>query len=216
MFVKTFPVGAFQCNCTILGDEKTGEAIIVDPGDEGEKILAELKRHSLKAKYLLHTHAHIDHIGATRSVKEKSGGKIALHKEDLFLYDNIAMQGEFLGVQVNESVLPVDHYLVHGDTVELGGDHKIEVIHTPGHTPGSLSFLVKNLQKNQDLLFSGDTLFMGSIGRTDLWGGDYDLILSSIKTRLLNLSDNVQVVCGHGPMTTIGRERKANPFLQNS
>lgn len=214
MYVKTFPVGAFQCNCTIIGDEETGEAIVIDPGDEGEKILAELKYHSLVAKYLLHTHAHIDHIGATRSVKEKSGGKIALHKEDLFLYDNIEMQGEFLGVKVKEKVLPVDHYLVQGDIVALGKGHNVEVLHTPGHTPGSLSFLVKNLVKNQDILFSGDTLFMGSIGRTDLWGGDYDLILSSIKNRLLNLSDTVQVVCGHGPMTTIGRERKTNPFLQ--
>lgn len=213
MIVKTFPVGAFQCNCTIIGDEETSEAIVIDPGDEGSLILSELKKHSLTTKYIIHTHAHLDHIGATRHIKDQTGGTIGLHKDDLFLYENIAMQGELLGMRLDPVVRPVDHYLVQGDVLEWGKGEKIEVLHTPGHTPGSLSFLAKNLVKNQDLLFSGDTLFMSSIGRTDLWGGDYNQIINSIKTRLLNLPDTVQVVCGHGPMTTIGRERKGNPFL---
>jgi len=211
-FIKTFPVGSFGCNCTILGDPETGEAIVVDPGDEGERIVKELSAAGLKAKYLIHTHAHIDHILGTRTVKEKNGGTIGLHKDDLFLYENMEMQGQFLGLQVKQPALAVDHFLTHGDVLEWGSN-RIEVIHTPGHTPGSISFLAHQLLKDQDVLFSGDTLFAGSIGRTDLWGGDYDLIIDSIKTRLLNLKDNVQVVCGHGPVTSIGRERKMNPFL---
>lgn len=212
MFIKTLPVGSFQCNCTILGDPKTGEAIVVDPGDEGDRIVKILSEAKLTVKYLVHTHAHIDHILGTRTVKEKCGGHIGLHKEDLFLYDNMEMQGRVLGLQVVQPALPVDHYLVHGDVLEWG-NNRMEVIHTPGHTPGSLSFLVRELIQNQDVLFSGDTLFAGSIGRTDLWGGDYHQIIDSIKSRLLNLEDTVQVVCGHGPMTTIGREKKNNPFL---
>ncbi len=210
MIVKTFPVGSFQCNCTVLGDEKTGEAIVIDPGDEPEKILALLASLNLKAKYLLHTHAHIDHIGGTRLVKEKNGGTIGLHKDDLFLYENIKMQGEFLGIFPQKETLPVDHYLIHGDVIEWG-ENRIEVFHTPGHTPGSLCF--RHQSATQDLLFSGDTLFMNSIGRTDLWGGDYDQIISSIKTTLLALPETTSVICGHGPNTTIGREKKRNPFL---
>ncbi len=213
MILKTFPVGAFQCNCTIIGDETTGEAIVVDPGDDADRILKELNRHNLKLKYLLHTHAHLDHIGATKVVKTKAGGTIGLHKDDLFLYENIAMQGEFLGIQLDPVVAPIDHYLVHNDKIEWGDKQRIEVIHTPGHTPGSLSFVAKNLVNGTDLVFAGDTLFSGSIGRTDLWGGDYNQIINSIKTRVLTLPDQVTVVCGHGPNTTIGQERKFNPFL---
>lgn len=211
MIVKTFPVGAFQCNCTILGDPETGEAIVVDPGDEADKILKVLSDHQLKIKYLLHTHAHLDHIGATRKVKEKNGGKIGLHKDDLFLYENMKMQGQFLGLSVKDDPLPIDHYLVQGDVIEWGGKNRLEVLHTPGHTPGSICFHQQT--ENQNLLFAGDTLFMGSIGRTDLWGGDHEQILSSINTKLLSLPETTSVVCGHGPNTSIGREKKLNPFL---
>ncbi|HBF12747.1 MAG TPA: MBL fold metallo-hydrolase [Deltaproteobacteria bacterium] len=214
MFVKTFPVGAFQCNCTILGDEQTGEAMVIDPGDEGPRIISELQKKSFKVKYIIHTHAHLDHIGATRHLKEQTGGTIGLHKDDLFLYENIAMQGELLGMRVDPKVSPVDHYLQHGDCLDWGDDLTTEVLHTPGHTPGSLTFLMKNAMANKNLLFAGDTLFMGSIGRTDLWGGDYDLILESIKTKLLPLSEDTVVICGHGPNTTIGQEKKSNPFLK--
>lgn len=213
MFVKTFPVGSFQCNCTILGDETTGEAVVIDPGDEAPRILAELEKKSLKVKYILHTHAHLDHIGATRLVQEKTGGKIGLHKDDLFLYENIAMQGQFLGLRIDPQVPPVDHYLEHADVLEWGGT-QTKVFHTPGHTPGSITFHMKDVLSQKDLLFAGDTLFMGSIGRTDLWGGDYDLILDSIKTKILTLKEDTVVVCGHGPNTTIGQEKKFNPFLQ--
>lgn len=213
MFVKTFPVGSFQCNCTILGDETTGEAVVIDPGDEAPRILAELEKKSLHVKYILHTHAHLDHIGATRLVQEKTGGKIGLHKEDLFLYENIAMQGQFLGLRIDPQVPPVDHYLEHADVLEWGGT-QTKVFHTPGHTPGSITFHLPQCVGGKDMLFAGDTLFMGSIGRTDLWGGDYDLILDSIKTKILTLKEDTVVICGHGPNTTIGQEKKFNPFLQ--
>lgn len=211
MFVKTFPVGSFQCNCTILADRSTGEAVVIDPGDEAHKIIRELA--SFKVKYLLHTHAHIDHIGGTSSVKDSCGGRIALHKDDLFLYDNIEMQGQFLGMHIDSPVKPVDHYLVHGDVIEWGDKNRMEVLHTPGHTPGSLSFVSKGLDEKEELLFAGDTLFLGSIGRTDLWGGDFNQIIHSIKTRLITLPETTPVVCGHGPMTTVGREKKLNPFI---
>lgn len=213
MFVKTFPVGPFQCNCTILGDEESGDAIVIDPGDESDKIMTELTREALTVKYLLHTHAHIDHIGSTRLLKDKTSGKIALHREDQFLYDNIAMQGQLLGLKVDPVVRPVDHYLVDQDEIVWGGHRRIGVVHTPGHTPGSLTFLIRDFRSDKDLLLTGDTLFMGSIGRTDLWGGDYKLIMESIKTKLLKYNDETVVIPGHGPHTTIGHERGSNPFI---
>ncbi len=213
MFVKTFPVGSFQCNCTIIGDTDTGDAIVVDPGDEAPRILAELQKNNFKVKYIVHTHAHLDHIGATRALKDATGGTIGLHKEDLFLYENIQMQSEMLGMQLDPVVRPVDHYLVHGDVLEWGKNRKLEVMHTPGHTPGSLCFHTD--ADGSPLVMAGDTLFMGSIGRTDLWGGDYGQIMDSLQTRLMKLDAGATVICGHGPNTTIGREIKSNPFLQN-
>lgn len=213
MFIKTFPVGSFQCNCTIIGDEETGEAIVIDPGDEGERILAELKSKKFTVKYLLHTHAHIDHIGATKQMKEETGATIGLHKEDLFLYENLKMQSDLLGMSIDPHVCKIDHYLNHNDIIDWGQKERMEVYHTPGHTPGSLCFLAKNLIQNKDILFTGDTLFMGSIGRTDLWGGDYNQIIDSIKTKLLPLDSEIVVVPGHGPQTTIGQEKMVNPFL---
>lgn len=212
LIVKTFPVGAFQCNCTIVADIESGTAIVVDPGDEAPLILGELHKVGVKATHLIHTHAHIDHIMATKEVKTATGATIGLHRDDLFLYDNIAMQGEFLGLRGKAEVSPVDHYLEHGDVIDFTKDHRLEVLHTPGHTPGSLCFL---LHGKQNLLFAGDTLFLGSIGRTDLWGGDYGQIIDSIKTKLLTLDGHTPVVCGHGPNTSIGQEKKSNPFLGN-
>ena len=208
MFLKTFPVGPFQCNCSILADEKTGEAIVVDPGEEAQKILNLLKEQGFIAKYLIHTHAHLDHICATKEVHEKTKASICLHKADQFLYDNIEMQGGLLGLTGTVSVAPVTKYLEHGDEIFLSG-LPIEVLHTPGHTPGSICFSLKD----QKLLFAGDTLFYRSIGRTDLWGGDYDQILNSIKTKLLCLDQTTTVIPGHGLKTTIGAEGQKNPFL---
>lgn len=215
MFLKTFPVGAFQCNCTIIGDEKTNEAIVIDPGDEASKILNELNKQSLTVKYILHTHAHIDHIGATKTVKQHTQGKIGLHRDDLFLYENLKMQSDLLGMKVDPQTSPIDHYLVDADDLTWGTDLHCEVIHTPGHTPGSLTFALKSPDSMQSLLLTGDTLFMGSIGRTDLWGGDYDQIIASIKEKLLPFQEATVVIPGHGPKTSIGQEKRINPFIRS-
>jgi glyoxylase-like metal-dependent hydrolase (beta-lactamase superfamily II) len=215
MFIKTFPVGTFQCNCSILADEKTGDAIVVDPGDDAARILTELKTQGFTVRYLVHTHAHIDHIAATRAVHAAAGGEVCLNKGDQMLYDNIAMQGEFLGLAVDPVVTPVTRYIEHQDVIETSG-LKLNVLHTPGHTPGSVCFYCETLAANGaslKFMFSGDTLFSGSIGRTDLWGGDYDQIIASLKERVIKVPLETAVIPGHGPSTTIARELKSNPFL---
>ena len=212
MIIKTFPVGAFQCNCSIIVDDSTGAAIVVDPGDEAHKICAELSSLGCNVKYLVHTHAHLDHIGATKSVCESFGGKICLHKGDEFLYQNIAMQAELLGLPADQSVLPIAVSIEHLDILEFGSLN-LKVIHTPGHTPGSVCFFLENNDTKEPLLFSGDTLFKRSIGRTDLWGGDHDQILASIRERLFTLDLNTKIICGHGQTTKIGEEIKLNRFF---
>lgn len=209
MIVESFPVGLLQCNCVVLGDPETKEAIVVDPGDELEKVLEALGRHGLSCRAILNTHTHIDHVGANRALRERTGARLMLHEADLPLYDNLRVQSEWMG-----GMLPaperasVDEHVQQGDRVRAGGI-EVEVLHTPGHTPGSLCFHLGSTE----LLLSGDTLFAGSIGRTDLWGGDYDQELRSIRTRLLALGDRTRVIPGHGPETTIGLERRRNPFL---
>lgn len=210
MFIKTFPVGVFQCNCSLIADEESGEALVVDPGDDAEKIVAEITKRKFTVKYIIHTHAHIDHIGATRGVHEGCGGNICLHRDDLPLYDNIVLQAQFLGIKNTEGVLPVKTFLEHGDVFELGKNLRAEALFTPGHTPGSVCFRIEK----SNLLLSGDTLFLKSIGRTDLWGGDYDQIIASIKEKLFKLPDETLVIPGHGPTTKIGSEKVGNPFLQ--
>ena len=210
MIVETFPVGMLQCNCTVLGDPASKEAIVVDPGDEVEKVLAVLRRHGLACKAILNTHTHIDHVGANHALREQTGARVMLHEADLPLYDNLKIQAEWMGGMVQAPPRgTVDEHVHQGDVVKAGA-LAAEVLHTPGHTPGSLCFHVPG---ETPLLLAGDTLFQGSIGRTDLWGGDYEQELASIKTRLLALDEATRVICGHGPETTIGREKKRNPFL---
>ncbi len=209
MILETFPVGPLQCNCTILGDEAAGKAVVIDPGGDLETILARLKKQNLKAVLAVHTHAHFDHIGASRPLKEATGAALALHAGDLWLYENIRKQGEAFGFELDET-LPLDRRLADGDEAAAGGV-RLEVLHTPGHTPGSVCF---SLPAAAPVLFSGDTLFRRGIGRTDLWGGDTDAILKSIRTRLLALPDETRVIPGHGPATTIGEERRENLFLE--
>jgi hydroxyacylglutathione hydrolase len=210
MLVTVVPVGALHCNCTILGDPGTGEAIVVDPGDEVEKILAALRRHGLRCTTILNTHAHIDHVGANHALKEATGARVMLHEADLPLYDNLRIQSQWMGGLIPEPPrAEVDEHVTQGDRV-AAGPLVSEVLHTPGHTPGSICFYVAGAEP---LLLSGDTLFAGSIGRTDLWGGDFDQEIASIRTRLLTLGDTTRVIPGHGPETTIGWERQRNPFL---
>ncbi len=209
MIIETFPVGPLQCNCTILGDPETGEAIVIDPGDEALKVLKRLSAHGLRPKAILITHTHLDHVAGNHEVREKTGAKVMLHERDLPLYDNLGMQAQFIGMDAPVRA-PVDEHIHQGDVIPFGGQgDSIQVLHTPGHTPGSCSFFLGS----RNLLFSGDTLFSGSIGRTDLWGGDFDTEVRSIREKLLPLPDATRVITGHGPDTTILEERRSNPFL---
>lgn len=208
MIIETFPVGLLQCNCTILGDEQSGEAIVIDPGDEAPKILKRLEARGLRAKAILITHTHLDHVGSNQAMRD-AGARIMLHEKDLPLYDNLEVQASFIGLDTPDRA-EVDEYIHQGDVVSLGASRTaVEVLHTPGHTPGSCCFFVGS----ENLLLSGDTLFAGGVGRTDLWGGDYDTEIRSIRDRLLPLPDSTRVIAGHGPDTTIVAERRSNPFL---
>ncbi|HZI51115.1 MAG TPA: MBL fold metallo-hydrolase [Terriglobia bacterium] len=209
MIVETFPVGMLQCNCTILGDETTREAMVIDPGDDADLILAKLRSHGLTLKQIVCTHAHIDHVGAIFDLQQQAETSASIHKADLFLFESIETQAEWLGIAPPKRGT-IDRFLNDGSSV---GCHGVElgVIHTPGHTPGSTCFL---LSTGKNILFAGDTLFRNSIGRTDLWGGSTPDILSSIHNKLLTLEDDTLVIAGHGPSTTVGLERQTNPFLR--
>ena len=207
MILETFPVGPLQCNCTILGDEGAGEAIVIDPGDEIGRIHKRLTDLRLKLKQILITHAHIDHVGDALKLKRLTGAPIFLNESDLPLLKMMASQAEWLGVAPPETA-PPDESLAEGLTVGLE-HYPAQVLHTPGHTQGSVCLHFVPLK----LLIAGDTLFAGSIGRTDLPGGNFDQIIDSIHSRLLVLPDEIKVIPGHGPATSIGEEREENPFL---
>ena len=215
MILETFPVGLLQCNCTVLGCGVTRRALVIDPGDDVELIMNVLERHNLSLEGIIHTHAHLDHVGATHPLAEATGASVMLHPADQFLYDNVELQARMFGFPAPD-VMPVDRYLADGEAIALG-HLRAEVLHTPGHSPGSLSLRLHGNGNGDtaDRIFAGDTLFLGSIGRTDLWGGDMGQILRSIRERLLPLADETMVIPGHGPMTTIGAERQTNPFLQS-
>lgn len=208
LIVESFPVGPLQCNCSIIGCTETGEAAVVDPGGDVDLILSALKKHGLTVKYLLHTHAHFDHIIGSKAMREQTGAVICLKKEDELLYNKLTMQAGMFGFKA-EDPLPVDRYLNDEEVIAIG-KQKASVIHTPGHTPGSTCFCA---QDSESILFSGDTLFQRSIGRTDLWGGSFEQIIDSIKERLFTLDDSTRVITGHGPATDIWSEKKQNPFV---
>ncbi len=207
MILETFPVGMLQCNCTLIGDENSREAMVVDPGDNIPQILARLKAHELTLKQIVITHAHIDHVGGALQLKRATGAPILLNQNDLPLLEMMDVQAGWLGIATPE-VAPPDASAENGMVVGLA-EHPAQILHTPGHTPGSICLLFER----DNLLLAGDTLFAGSIGRTDLPGGDSEQILRSIHDRLLPLPDDLRVVPGHGPATTIGEERESNPFL---
>ncbi|HIE66329.1 MAG: MBL fold metallo-hydrolase [Nitrospira sp.] len=206
MIIESFPVGPFQCNCIILGCEKMQAALVIDPGEDPEKILRHLSALGLKTTYLLHTHAHLDHISATDEVQKKAGGVTCLHEDDMDLCDNLQQQASFFGLPT-PTTPGIDRFLNDGDALSFG-HHSVEVLHTPGHTPGSLTFYIQGFG-----LVTGDTLFSGGIGRTDLWGGSHPTLIQSIRKKLLSFPGETSVYPGHGPKTTVGREREANPFL---
>jgi len=206
--IEAFPVGPLHCNCTILGDPETHEAIVIDPGEEIARIHRRLTELGLKLTQILITHAHIDHIGGALKLKRLTGAPILLNENDLPLLKMMDEQAGWLGVETPETA-PPDASLADGLKVGLES-YPAQVLHTPGHTQGSVCLYFQPLQ----LLVAGDTLFAGSIGRTDLPGGDGKLIIDSIHSRLLVLPEETAVLPGHGPITTIGEEKRRNPFLR--
>jgi hydroxyacylglutathione hydrolase len=211
----TIPVGILQCNCTIVGDPITREALVIDPGDEVNRILDLIGRHKLSVQAIVSTHAHIDHVGGLSKLHRYTGAPVLMHRDDLSLYQGMDVQAAFLGVQAPE-IINIDHLLKEGDTLHWGSC-QATVMHTPGHTPGSVCLFVPKeagaVTLSNPQLFAGDTLFAGSIGRTDLWGGSMDQIMDSLRSKLMQLPDSTIVHPGHGPATSIGRERYSNPFL---
>lgn len=203
---ETFPVGPLQCNCTIIGDSVTKRAIVIDPGGDPEIIMSKLEAHGLKAVALIHTHAHLDHFLASGEIKKRTGAPIHLHEEDKFLWDSLETQCRMFGVPYNPIPDP-DYWLK--DDEELPCCEGV-AMHTPGHTPGSMCFYFEK----DKLLIAGDTLFRRSIGRTDLWGGDFKQIEKSIRERLYTLDEEADVVAGHGPDTTIGEEIRENSIIR--
>ena len=204
--IRTFPVGPLGCNCSVIGDRLSGRALVVDPGGNAEQILALLNELNLKAVAIIHTHAHLDHILAAGEIKNATGAPIYLHEGDQFLWDMVEEQCARFGVPPVKLPDP-DHYLQ--DDHDLGCCGGV-AIHTPGHTPGSISFWFEEYKT----LIAGDTLFQGSIGRTDLPGGNFDQIITSIKERIYCLDDEAVVVTGHGPNTSIGYEKMSNGFIR--
>jgi glyoxylase-like metal-dependent hydrolase (beta-lactamase superfamily II) len=210
LLVETFPAGPLQCNCSIVACADTKDAVVVDPGGETDRIAEIVAYYDLTVRSIIHTHAHLDHIYGTHDVKQAHGGEICLHKGDVFLYDGFDMQCAMFGLPTRQ-VSPVDRFVEHGDKIALG-KRSLDVIHTPGHTPGSICFEVSD--GSRTIVFAGDTLFRRSVGRTDLTGGDPAALQRSIRERLYTRNLDAVVVPGHGPSTTLGEEAKANRFVR--
>ena len=208
MILETFPVGILRCNCSIVADENTREAMVIDPGDEIAHILTRLAAHKLTLKQIIVTHAHFDHIGGAAKLKRATGAQVLLNENDIPLSRMMEMQAAWIGIEAPE-VVTLDGT---ADDLALVGLSTLpaQVIHTPGHTQGSICLHIAS----ENVLFSGDTLFAGTVGRTDLPGGDSQQIIRSIQERLLPLPDATLVVPGHGSSTEIGKERESNPFMR--
>lgn len=204
MIIKILPVGPIMANCFILGCEKTKDAVVIDPGDEAETILSSLAESELKLKFIINTHGHFDHTGANKKVKDATGAPILIHPLDAPMLKRISASAAAWGLFAEDSP-PPDRTLEDGDTISFG-EITLHVIHTPGHSPGGISLYTDGS------VFVGDTLFAGSIGRTDLPGGNFDTLISAIRKKLFMLEDHVRVFTGHGPETTIGEEKLFNPF----
>lgn len=206
MIIKTLAVGPIMANCYIVGCENTKTAVVIDPGDEADKILMALAESQLTVKYIINTHGHFDHVGANKKLKEVTGAEILIHTADADMLEQISIASQAFGMSVENSP-PADRMIDEGDQITFG-DITLNVIHTPGHSLGGISL------STDGVVFVGDSLFYGSIGRTDFPGGDYNTLISSIKNKLFPLGDDVVVYTGHGPETSIGQEKRMNPFLK--
>jgi hydroxyacylglutathione hydrolase len=207
MIHEVLAVGPLQCNCSIIGDETTHEAMVIDPGDDIEDVLALVRKHNLQVKQIVITHAHIDHVGGAMKLRAATGAPIVLNHNDYALLKMLDMQAAWIGVD-SPGRVEIDHSIGPDEKLQAGS-LTANVIHTPGHTEGSICLYFPTEKK----LIAGDTLFAGSIGRTDLPGGSFQKIIHSLHDRVLALPDDTVVVPGHGPLTTIGEERESNPFL---
>jgi hydroxyacylglutathione hydrolase len=207
MIHEIFPVGPLQCNCSIIGDEATREAMVIDPGDDIDEIIARLRKHNLQVKQIVITHAHIDHVGGAMKLRASTGAPILLNQNDYALLKMLDVQAAWIGMAPPGEV-KIDASPGQDESLKTG-NLTASVLHTPGHTEGSICLYFPA----EKLLIAGDTLFAGSIGRTDLPGGSFEKIMRSLHDRVLALPDETVVIPGHGPRTTIGEEREGNPFL---
>jgi glyoxylase-like metal-dependent hydrolase (beta-lactamase superfamily II) len=206
MIIRTLPVGPLQANCYVVGCEQTHQAAAIDPGGDPDKIISVLENDNLKLAAIINTHGHFDHVGGNKSLKSATNAALMIHKLDVPMLSHLAQTSAAWGMRVDDSPEP-DRLLSDGDIIDAG-NIQLQVIHTPGHSPGGICLYVKN----ENALFVGDTLFSGSIGRTDLPGGDYNTLISSIQNKLFSLPDETIVYNGHMQSTTIGSEKKFNPF----
>lgn len=208
MILKTFPVPPLGCNCSIIGDPVTKKAIVVDPGGAVEQILQEVRALGLTVERILHTHAHFDHFLASSELKRATGATLCLHEQDKLLWEKLDVQCKLFGVASAPALMP-EYFLKDEEQIGIGELTGI-ALHTPGHTPGSMSFHFPSAQ----LVLAGDTLFRGAIGRTDLWGGDFNAIERSIRERLYTLDEQTRVITGHGDETIIGLEKDENAYIR--
>jgi glyoxylase-like metal-dependent hydrolase (beta-lactamase superfamily II) len=213
VFLEVFPVGPIQANCVLIGDREAGVVAVIDPGEEAERIAERIESSELEPVLILHTHGHLDHAGGTAALARRLGDEVpvGLHKDELQMYSTLAQQGRMFGLQAESPPEPT-LWLDHGQELELGS-LTLEVRHTPGHSPGGVSFVVHGAP--DPVVIVGDVLFAGSIGRTDLLGGSFPVLERAIRTQLYTLPDDTRVITGHGPETTIGREKRTNPFVRS-
>jgi len=207
LILKHRVVSAFQVNCFVLAAEKGGDCVVVDPGGNADDVARALEEDELVLKYILLTHAHVDHAGGVCDLQERCGGEVIMHRDDLPILEALEYQTSMFGLPPTRTP-EVDRFVEDGDRIDVDGFH-LDVIHTPGHSPGGVTY------RHGDILFVGDALFAGSIGRTDLTGGSFEVLLNSIREKLFPLGDGMKVLSGHGPATTIGDERIYNPFLRD-
>jgi len=205
VILRMLVVGPIQANCYVLGCERTKEAAVIDPGGDVDKILMTLAKDKLRCVYIINTHGHFDHTGDNKRLKEVTGAKLVIHRADAPMILDQGSSGSLWGMEVEDSP-PPDLYVEERDVITFG-DISLQVLHTPGHSPGGISLL------SNKMVFVGDTLFAGSIGRTDLPGGDYETLIRNVKEKIFPLGDDVVIYPGHGPKTTVGREKRSNPFF---